>query len=264
MLSLINIVILAVVQGVTEFLPISSSGHLVVGEHLLGMQEGGTAITIVLHFGTLISILLFYWRRILRLLGEDRRVIPLLIVGTLPAVVLGFTVKIYFDEILNSLPLAAAMFPVTGVVLLMLAFRKTDGETSYPEMSYRTAFVIGLFQSIALLPGISRSGFTIASALFLGVKRESAATFSFLLAIPVIGGAALLECVKLIKDRPESVNLTQLGVGAVVSFLVGLVSLFWLVKLVEKGKLYWFAAWLIPFGIVILVLYFFFPQLISV
>jgi undecaprenyl-diphosphatase len=259
-----EILLLAILQGIAEFLPISSSGHLVVGAHLLQLSESSSDINIVLHLGTLFSILLFYRKRILELLTQsERRVIWLLIVGTIPAVLVGLPVKMKLDWMMESLPLTGAMFPITGLILLLLYFKKTDGSTNYQDISFRTALIIGLAQAFALLPGISRSGSTIAAAIFCGVKRESAATFSFLLAIPVIAGAALLEIIKIIKEPPPSVAISHLAIGALISFAVGLAALAWLVKLVQRGKLYWFALWLIPLGITILVIWFCSPQLIQ-
>lgn len=255
-MEFISILVLAVLQGIAEFLPISSSGHLVVAAHLFDLQESSNDINIVLHVGTLASIVVFYWRQIWRLLAEDRRVIPLLMVGSIPAAAVGFVIKVYYEDLLNSLPLAGAMFPITGLVLLGLAAKRKDGKTAYTDMTYTTAFCIGLFQAVALLPGLSRSGLTIAGALFCGLKRESAATFSFLLAIPAILGASLLEVIKVYKQPPTDINFASLGIGAVVAFIVGYVSLALLVKLVADGKLYWFAAWLIPLGIAVLTWWF--------
>jgi len=252
-MQFISILVLAVLQGITEFLPVSSSGHLVVAAHLFGLQESSNDINIVLHIGTLASILVFYRRQIWRLLAEDRRAIPLLVVGSIPAAAIGFVIKIKYENLLNSLPLAGAMFPMTGLVLLGLASKREDGKTAYSEMTFLTAFCIGIFQAVALLPGLSRSGLTISGALFCGLKRESAATFSFLLAIPAILGASLLEAIKLYKQPPTNIDFVSLGIGAVVAFIVGYISLALLVKLVGGGKLYWFAAWLIPLGIGVII-----------
>lgn len=249
----IQVLILAIVQGIAEFLPISSSGHLVVISALFGMEEGSTELNIILHFGTLLAIVLFYWKRIVALLSEDQRVIRLLVIGTIPAVAVGVLLKYYYSWVIVNPLLAGFMLPVTGMMLLLLP-KIRKGETDYQDMSMLTAFLIGCAQAFAILPGISRSGSTIVIAAALGLKRQAAATFSFLLAIPVILGATVLEVKDMLEsDTGSTTPIWLLAVGAIVSFSVGLVALRWLVKWVEKGKLHWFAYWLIPFGFAIVV-----------
>ncbi len=241
----VKILILSVLQGIAEFLPISSSGHLVVVEELLGKFGEGAELNIVLHFGTLLSILVFYWRRILGLLTKDQRAIGLLVVGSIPAAVVGLVVKLKFEWILESTLLVGLMFPITGLLLLGLAKTRDSAGEEFTEISLSKAFAIGMAQAFAILPGISRSGATIATGVMLGLRREAAATFSFLLAIPVIGGAMLLQIVKT-KGFYMPIEQALLGIG--VSFVVGLVSLALLVRLLSAGKLHWFAFWLIPLG----------------
>ncbi|MDG2184451.1 MAG: undecaprenyl-diphosphate phosphatase [Mariniblastus sp.] len=253
----LKVVILSVVQGIAEFLPISSSGHLVVINELLGTGQGSIELNVILHLGTLFAILGFYWRRVWALLGKDRRVIPQLIVGTIPAAVIGLTIKRNFEDLLTDPLLTGFMFPITGGMLLLLIWIK-PGDNEYQRLTYRQVVLIGVAQAFALLPGISRSGSTIVAGSLLGLKRQSAATFSFLLAIPAIAGAGLLE----VKDMLEAGQTTTppglLLLGAVIAFVVGLGSLQWLVKWIEAGWLYLFAYWLIPLGIVVVVWQLFF------
>ncbi len=248
---LLEIVILAIVQGVTEFLPISSSGHLVVGAALLEQLgrpiEEKLTVNIVLHVGTLLAIIVFYWRRLLALLGEDRRVIGLIVVGSIPAAVIGIPLKISATPLLESPVTAGFMFPLTGV-LLVWSTRHQVGQTSCRDLRYGQALIIGLFQAFAILPGISRSGATIVAGLSMGLKKGEAAAFSFLLAIPAIGGAGLIETLHLLKESPEGTPLVALGVGALVSFLVGWASLAWLVNWLQEGRLYRFAWWVLLLG----------------
>jgi len=196
----LEVVLLAVVQGIGEFLPISSSGHVVVGLALFEWFEvpieEKLAVNVVLHLGTLGAILVFYWRRIWLLLGEDRRVIWLLIVGTLPAAVFGLAAKHFCQGVLESPLTAGLCFPLTGVLLIWSA-RRAPGELAMRELSAPQALLIGVFQAAAVLPGISRSGATIVAGLGAGLKREEAAAFAFLLAIPAIGGAGVLELADL-------------------------------------------------------------------
>ena len=202
----IQIVILAIVQGIAEFLPISSSGHLVILSELLGMGEGTTELNIILHFGTLLAIVLFYRKRILALLSADKRVIPLLVVGTIPIVIVGLTVKKVFPWVTEYPLLAGFMLPITGLMLLMLPKIK-EGEDEYQDITYKTALLTGCAQAFAILPGISRSGSTIVAGSWLGLKRQSATTFSFLLVIPAILGATVLEVKDMIEKDPTAETL---------------------------------------------------------
>lgn len=254
-----KVLVLAVVQGIGEFLPISSSGHVVVVAALLKQSKDAIDVAdlnIVLHLGTLLSILVFYWRRILNLLFEDRRVILWIVLGTIPAVVVGLPLKRYGGWILSDPLLAGCMLPVTGAVLLW-ASRHSQGKIDYRDMTWRDALLIGCAQAAAILPGVSRSGSTISAALGLGFKRESAATFSFLLAIAAIAGAGVLEARDVLKAigeetyQPSATPLHML-IGAGVAFVVGLASLWVLVRLLERGRLTIFAWYCIALGVVVI------------
>ncbi|MCH9655494.1 MAG: undecaprenyl-diphosphate phosphatase [Planctomycetes bacterium] len=249
----LKMILLSIIQGISEFLPISSSGHLVIAESLLDIQADQTDVNIVLHAGTLISILIFYRRTIYRLISQDFRVIPLLIVGTLPVVVIGLAAKKYAEPMLESTLLAGCMLPITGLFLLMIP-RIPQKEKSYTEITYKQALIIGFAQAIAILPGISRSGSTIVTGLLTGLSRQSAATFSFLLAIPAITGATILETAEILSNPHMSTPLSLLAVGMVVSAIVGLAALWLLVRWLEKGKLQYFAYWCIPLGILITIM----------
>lgn len=253
--SLWQVLVLAVVQGVTEFLPISSDGHLAVITPLL---FGGRTppesmdLTIGLHMGTLGSILVFYRQRILRLLGADRRVIPLLIVGTIPAVLLVLVAKKLLDKqlepILQNPLLAGFMLPVTGVALLW-SLHKTPGTLEYRDLPWWKSLLIGIAQATAILPGLSRSGTTIASGIGLGLSRSAAASYSFLLAIPALCGAGAYEMYSMLKDsKPLSTPASYLLIGAAVSFAVGLVALRFLDALLQRGQLHWLGWYCIALG----------------
>jgi undecaprenyl-diphosphatase len=255
-MDLAAVLILAVVQGLTEFLPVSSSGHLLVAAALceqwgLELPTNVVPLSIVLHVGTLLSILVFYRRRIWRLLGEDRRVIGLLVVGTIPAVLIGLPIKEFAsDDLLNNLLLAGAMFPVTGALLLW-ASRHLNEEGQYAQLTYSQALLIGLFQAFAILPGVSRSGSTLTAGLLTGLDRENAASFAFLLAIPAIAGAGVLEAKDLVEQTAPP--LVALLIGAGISFVIGLAGLWWLTAWVRRGRLALFAWYCIPLGAVVLV-----------
>jgi undecaprenyl-diphosphatase len=256
-LPLINVIILAIIQGISEFLPISSSGHLVVADALLetvGRKPLGglLEVNIVLHLGTLASVIVVYWKQVRRLLGADRRVIPLLIVGTLPAMVIGLPLKKMLPSVLESPLVAGLMFPVTAA-LLIWGLRRKPGDLEYTQLNFRQVLLIGLFQALAILPGISRSGSTIVAGLAVGMQRTSTTAFAFLLAIPAIAGAGVLEVIDMIQKGGSNTPVVALMAGFVVSMIVGIASLWWLIRWVEQGRLYWFAYWLLPLGVGVLV-----------
>lgn len=253
----LNLIFLAVLQGIAEFLPISSSGHLALGSYFLSMPGEQDELSIVLHFGTLLSIVLFYWRRIWALLLEDRRVIPMLIVGTIPAAVVGVFLKKLAPDLLgidimkdfSAALTSALMLPITGMMLLSMPLLK-PGDREYRDLSYGQVILIGCFQAFAILPGISRSGSTILAGMISGLKNEAAATFSFLLAIPAILGAMALEAKDILEAGTTSTSAPLLAVGALIAFAVGWVSLTLLVSFVNRGRLYYFAFWTIPMGLI--------------
>jgi undecaprenyl-diphosphatase len=255
------IIFLGVVQGIAEFLPISSSGHLVVIAALLE-QVGGqklpdfVELNIVLHGGTLASILVVYWRRILKIITVDRRVIGLVIVGTLPAIVIGLplheidALSIFLKDPL----LVGCLLPVTGA-LLLFATRHTSGEIDLDHMTYRQALLVGLAQAIAILPGISRSGATIVAGLCLGLRPATAATFSFLLAIVAIAGAVTLELKDLVGGHSSGPGapVGPLLAGTFVAFVVGIFALKLLLSWLERGRLQPFAYWCFAVGAAVIV-----------
>jgi undecaprenyl-diphosphatase len=200
----------------------------------------------------LLAILAVYKRRVWRLFHEDRRVIGLLLVGSIPAAIVGIALKKWFEPWLESALLAGFMFPVTGILLIWAAGRQT-GNKACRELTYPQALIIGAFQALAILPGVSRSGATIVAGLGCNLRREEAATFSFLLAIPAIGGAGVLEMAQLLSHQSSAEPLALLGLGLAISFSVGLVSLMWLLQWLKKGRLHLFAWWVLLLGPVVVV-----------
>lgn len=267
-MDLLRIVILAVVQGLTEFLPISSDGHLIIVAALYEaatgypLEDDQLTLTILLHAGTLVTVLVVFWKQLIRLISVDRRVVPLLIVGTIPAAVSGILLEKYCQPLLNS-PLAAGLgLIVTGLILLWMKRDETSaganadaGRGSYQNMSFGQAWLIGLFQAAAPLPGVSRSGSTIASGLRLvNLTRADAANFSFLLSVPAVGGAVAMKLLKLWKDGDSTgLNTLHLVIGAVVAGLVGFAALRWVLAWLRGGRLHLFAWWCIPVGIAVTV-----------
>lgn len=240
-------ILLGILQGIAEFLPISSSGHLVIAGALLRQWTGRTVspeaslqMNLALHVGSLFSILWIYRQELMTLAGRPR-VCLAIAVATLPLVVVGLTpAKDWLDEIFST-PLVAGCGLLVTAVLLAVGQRLGRDSGSLDLLRPAGALGIGLFQMVAILPGISRSGSTIAGGLIVGLRREDAATFSFLIAIPAIAGAAVLLGAGLADKSQGDQPISVLALGAIVSFAVGLVALRWLLRLVSQRKLHWFA-----------------------
>ena len=178
--------ILGLVQGLTEFLPVSSSGHLVIFQTAFKLEEAPIVFDTIVHLGTLIAVLVFFRKKLLKL---NKKQISLIAVGTVPAVIAGLIIEPFLEALFTSLVLTAGGLIFTGCILLTTKNLTQQKQ----ELTIRQAIVIGVFQALAIIPGISRSGSTVCSALHLGIKRESAFFFSFLLAIPAILGAQVLQ-----------------------------------------------------------------------
>jgi len=235
----LEVLLLGIVQGIAEFLPISSSGHLVILESLMGKHEENLVLNVALHFGTLLSILVVYRNELFKVF-LNLKMLRAIFIASLPVVIVGLTFKEYFETTLNS-PLVAGLGLLLTSALLFLTPRIDNGERQLPDIRLRDAFVIGLFQAIAPLPGVSRSGSTIVGGLLMGLKREDAANFSFYIAIPVLGGATLFMLKDIFESGGNGTPVPAIMVGIVVSFVVGLLALSWLLKLIVKQKLIWFA-----------------------
>lgn len=245
-----ELVVLGVVQGLTEFLPISSSGHLVVVEALLSRPAAD--VNIVLHGGTLITILIYYRRSLVDLIVRRHRLAALVLLGTIPAGVVGIVVKRNFEHVLESPLLAGVMLWATGGLLLWARRQRATGK-SLDELGVGGALWVGLFQAAAILPGISRSGSTVVAGMSRGLDRRSAAEFSFLLAVPVIGGACLLEAKDVWEAGGASTPISWLLLGASISCVVGLFALRWLIAWLEQDRLHWFAAWCFAVGAAVVI-----------
>ncbi len=240
-----TVLILGIVQGITEFLPISSSGHLAVLQRLFGITEDNLLISVTLHAGTLCSITLYYWKDLLKILTEKKWwLVILLLVATLPLAFPGLLLKDMIEEASTDLWVAAGGFLITAILLLM--WHRGDGNRKIPgEMTLLDAIGIGLMQCLALLPGVSRSGATISTAGGLGLRTQDAARFSFFLGLPAILGATVLQARDLFApgstaDAPQ-IGYAPLAVGFLVSFAVGYAALALLIRLLGKGKFRRFA-----------------------
>jgi len=240
--------VLGLVQALTEFLPVSSSGHLVLGQTLMGVQTPGAAFEVAVHVGTLLSVVVVLREDVLRLLraalrpgwrgrwegrDTDLRLVAAILIGCVPAGLVGLLYKDELEALFDAPTLVCGALLGTGVVLLATRWAP-DGDG---EVSLLRAIGIGIAQAVAIIPGVSRSGATIAVGMFLGVERDRAARYSFLLSLPVISGAALLQARDLLRAPPEGGLWLALTIGTAVSFVAGIGALKLLLGVVRRG---WF------------------------
>ncbi|MFN3199385.1 MAG: undecaprenyl-diphosphate phosphatase [Bradymonadia bacterium] len=267
---MLNAAFLGLIQALTEFLPVSSSGHLVLGKVILGMElDGGAATEVAMHFGTLMSVIVLFFKDIIRLfkatarlmgnLGRvrylwhedpDIRLLVAIIIGCIPAGVIGLLFKDQLESAFNDPRGVCVALLCTGGLLLTTVMAPVGKESIRPL----DALIIGVAQAVAIIPGISRSGSTISVAQFLGIERVDAARFSFLMSLPVIAGATLLKGKDMLANPPPADTLAALGVGAAVSFVVGLGALWALMQLVRQGKFSIFGWYCLTLGVVGLIM----------
>jgi undecaprenyl-diphosphatase len=256
-MEIIDAIILGIVQGLTEFLPVSSSGHLEIGKALLGdnsIPEESLLFTVVLHFATAISTMVVFRKDIWNIIkgifqfqwNEDMQFLTKILLSMIPAIIVG----LFFEEQLEQLfggniLLVGCMLIVTAFLLFLADKAKSTNK----KVSFKNAFIIGISQAIAMLPGISRSGATISTAVLLGNDKTKAARFSFLMVVPLIFG-------KIAKDilvgelTYESTNFSILSVGFIAAFISGLFACTWMIKLVKSSKLSYFAIYCIVVGFI--------------
>lgn len=252
MLSKLEAFILGTIQGLTEFLPISSTGHLYLGRHLFGLQEAGLLLDTMLHLGTLIAVLVFYKDELIGMMKNPfGKRTQLIVVGTIPAVVIGFLFKDFFDEISKTGITIGWEFLITGV-FLWIADSVKNGHKKMNDISYRDAFMIGTFQAAAIFPALSRSGLTMVAALWRKLDRETAAYFSFLLSTPAIAGAVLLQFLDLREGAGETISFTALFIGILASAVFGYIAVKWMINFLKKHSLKPFAIYVWGLGFVIL------------
>jgi len=249
---LLKAVILGLIQGLTEFLPVSSSGHLVIFGDILHFKQTGISFEVFVHFGTLLSVLLFFRKEIIQMLyapyavwiqksndtqlNEYLRWDLYIIVASIPAAFVGLLFKDTLEAAFKNVLLVYSMLLITAGLMIAAQFLKFRKK----EFNYSRTFLMGIAQSIAIIPGISRSGSTIFTGMSLGMKPEKVAKFSFLMSLPAIFGAVLLQTRDLLKMPPSSSEMTGLIVGTIVAFVSGYMAILWLLDVVKKGKLQWF------------------------
>ena len=258
-MNIFQAIILGIVQGVAEFLPISSSGHLVVIQRIFGIEEPALTFDIVVHIGTLVSILVIFWKDVWGLIKNPfSKMTMLLVIASLPVVIAGlfFRGVIEHEFIRGGLWLGIA-FVITGI-LLQVSDRFTKGVKADKDITFVDALIVGCMQAMALPPGISRSGTTITGALFRGINRESATRLSFMLAIIAIAGSGVLEVYQIAtgSEGMGAIGVSPMVAGFITSALVGLLSIKLLLKLIKACKLRYFSYYVWALAALILLDYF--------
>ncbi|MEM1128350.1 MAG: undecaprenyl-diphosphate phosphatase [Bacteroidota bacterium] len=252
--------LLGLVQGLTEFLPVSSSGHLVLGQYLLGLDaEADVTFEVLVHFGTVLSILTVYWRRVLRLItavfkglarpvqayaeDDDVRMAAHILITLVPTGLVYVLLREQLEAAFGSPKLVCGMLIVTGILLLLTLLRRDPSGRITPLK----ALLVGLAQAAAMIPGISRSGSTICTALYQNVTPSDAADFSFLMLLPVVLGATLLKVLDL-TEQASSVDTVGLAIGTLVAYVSGVLAIRVMLDFVKKGRLQYFAYYCFAVG----------------
>jgi undecaprenyl-diphosphatase len=265
-MNLFQALILGVIQGATEFLPISSSGHLVLVPWLLGWEQPGLAFDAVVHWGTALAVIVYFWREWLALIravfqairqrtfdDPKARLALMIVIGTLPAALIGFLFESFFEDMFAR-PVAAAAFLLVTATLLSVAERLGRQERNLEQMTWLDALVVGLGQALAIFPGLSRSGATIAAGLARGLEREPAARFSFLLATPIILGTGGFKLLDLAQAGNLTGQVPTLIVGLVAAGAVGLGCIHFLLRYLQRRSLYPFAIYCAAVGTTCLII----------
>lgn len=267
MMSWLQVIVLSIVQGLTEFLPVSSSGHLRIVSELFWGEDAGASFTAVIQLGTELAVLVFFAKDIWRILtawfaglfdktkrGFDYRMGWMVIVGTIPVGIAGVLLKDLIRENFRNLWITATVLILFSFVFI-LAERYGKKQRGFDELTMKDAIVMGLWQCLALIPGVSRSGGTISGGLLRNLDREVATRFSFLLAIPAVLASGLFSLPDAFNPQAgQAATGLQLLVGSGIGFVVGYISIAWLLKFVSNHSFAWFAAYRIPLGVIVMIL----------
>ncbi|MTH54308.1 undecaprenyl-diphosphatase [Bacillus mangrovi] len=246
--------ILGLIQGLTEFLPISSTGHLYIGRKMFGLQDAGMFLDTMLHIGTFIALIVFYKDTLWKMLKKPfSRVTLLLFAGTVPAVLAGLLFKDFFDGLSKSGITIGWEFLFTAF-FLFFAERIGKGRKQLEEISIPDALWIGSFQALAIFPAVSRSGLTIAGALLRGIDKETAAYFSFLLSIPAVFGALLFQLKDLAEYSGPGISFLSMFSATVSAAFFGYLAVAFMISFVKKHSMKWFALYVFVLGTAILLL----------
>ena len=255
-MDIFSAALLGLVQGLTEFLPVSSSGHLAIAQHFLpGFEQPGLLFDVLLHAATTLAVIIFFRKDVWKLLScffrkdayalDDRHTFWMLVLGSIPTAIIGLSFKDFFEGLFENLLVIGCMLLVTAVFLILAEKVRKDGR-GLAQLNAKDALLVGIVQGFAIIPGISRSGSTIACLLLRGIDGESAARFSFLLALPAVGGAMLLSLKDL--DQVSGADLPAYGLGALVAFVSGLFAIRLLMDVVRRKRLVGFAIYCLLVG----------------
>lgn len=270
-MNLLQAIILGIVQGLTEFLPISSSGHLVLFQKLLGVdistpQSQSMIVTfyIALHVGTLFAVIFFFWKKVIEMIRRPFSKLPVqIVVATIPAIIMNFLFGGFIESTYLSSILLGPGFLFTGTAL-MISQKLADGKKGLEELKTSDSLVIGLAQGIALLPAVSRSGMTITTSLILGLQRGFAADFSFLMSIPPILGGALLDGIDILKGNSnvslESIGMGNILAGMIAAGITGFLAIKLMMNVIKNMKLKYFAYYVFSLGTLIIIGQIFFKE----
>ncbi len=256
-MSYIEALILGIIQGLTEFLPVSSSGHLEIAKVLFGdstIPQESMTFTIVLHFATALSTMVVFRKEVFDIIkglfqfqwNDETKFSLKIIISMIPAVIIGLMFEEQLEAFFNGNLLMVGFMLLITALLLLLADKAKNTDKN---VSYKNSFIIGISQAIAMLPGISRSGATISTSVLLGVDREKAARFSFLMVVPLIFGKVAKDLMGGEIDF-QSENIGSMGLGFVAAFISGLIACTWMISLVKKSKLHYFAIYCFIVGII--------------
>ena len=256
-MSIVEAIVLAIVEGITEFLPVSSTGHMIIASSLMGIadQSFTKTFTVAIQFGAILSVVVLYWKRFFQSIDFYFK----LLVAVLPALVLGFLLNDFIDQLLERVEVVAVMLIIGGVLFLFIdkLFQKTE-EAGIQEVNYPAALKIGLFQTIAMIPGVSRSAATIIGGLTQSLTKKAAAEFSFFLAVPTMAAATGYKLLKFYKEGNgfNQSEISMLVIGNVVAFIVALLAIKSFISFLTKNGFKLFGYYRIIAGIIILILYF--------
>lgn len=253
-MTYLQAIILAVIEGITEFLPISSTGHMIIASSAMGIADDSfvKAFEVIIQFGAILSVLVLYWKRFL----PDWNFYKKLFVAFLPTAIIGFAMKHFVEQLLGSVEVVAWSLILGGFVLIwsdrIFAPLHSTGRTT-KDLTYKDSVKLGLFQSIAMIPGVSRSGATIMGGLFLGMNKKEAAEFSFFLAVPTMAAATLYKVLKIYKTI-EMDQISVLLVGCLVAFIVAMIAIKFFIGIVTRFGFRGFGYYRVVLGVIILIL----------
>ncbi len=249
MLNLIQVIILSVIQGIAEWLPISSSGHLALVQSIFGYEN--LSFDVFLHLASILAVIILLWKDIVKLIypwsKNNFRYLFILLIAIIPAGLVGIFFRNYIEGVFANPQYVGILFIISGIIVYSTKFSKIKDK----NIGFFDSIIIGIFQALAVFPGISRSGATISSGMFRGIKRNEAVKFSFIMAIPLVLGAGLFEAKDMVLSNIDPMLLI---ISFIITFVISLVSIKLLLKIINKEKFYLFGIYNISLGILVIML----------